>query len=57
LLTEYNDVLNRDVAIVLATSTREQGLSTLLTASIGLFALGFVSLIVVFFTSPKLKKE
>jgi hypothetical protein len=54
LLTEFNDVLNRDITRVLATSTLETGLSTLLTAGIGLFAFGLFSLPIAFFISkPK----
>jgi hypothetical protein len=55
LLTEYNDVLNRDVTRVLATSTPEPGLSRLLTAGIGLFSSGFLSLILAYSISIKRK--
>jgi hypothetical protein len=55
LLTDYNDVLNRDVTRVLATSTPEPGLSTLLTAGIGLLSSGFLSLLLAFFISNKRK--
>jgi hypothetical protein len=55
LLTEFNDVLNRDVTRVLATSTREPGLSYLLTAGIGLLSSGFLSLILAYFISYKRK--
>jgi hypothetical protein len=41
----------------LVNATIEAGVSLVLYSAIGLFALGFVSLIVVFFTTPKLKKE
>jgi hypothetical protein len=57
LLSEFNQVLNRNTSRVLVNATIEAGVSLVLYSAIGLFALGFVSLIVVFFTSPKLKKE
>lgn len=57
VLSEFNQVLNRDTTKVLVNATIEAGVSLVLYSAIGLFALGFVSLIVVFFTSPKLKKE
>jgi hypothetical protein len=57
LLSEFNQVLNRNTTRVLVNATIEAGVSLVLYSAIGLFALGFVSLIVVFFTSPKLKKE
>ena len=54
LLSEFNDVLSRDVTRVLATSTAEPGLSILLTAGIGLFAFVIFSLPIAFFISkPK----
>jgi hypothetical protein len=57
LLSEFNQVLNRNTTRVLVNATIEAGVSLVLYSAIGLFALGFVSLIVVFFTSSKLKKE
>jgi hypothetical protein len=57
VLSEFNQVLNRNTTRVLVNATIEAGVSLVLYSAIGLFALGFVSLIVVFFTSPKLKKE
>ena len=56
VLSEFNQVLNRNTARVLVNATIEAGVSLVLYSAIGLFALGFVSLIVVFFTTPKLKK-
>lgn len=55
LLTEFNDVLNRDITRVLAIATPEPGLNSLLTTGIGLASAGFLSLIVAYFISNRSK--
>jgi hypothetical protein len=57
LLSEFNQVLNRNTTRVLVNATIESGVSLTFFVAIGSFGLGIVSLILVFFISPKLKKE
>ena len=56
VLTQLNDVLNRDLTRVLANATREPTTSVILSASIGLIVGGMVSLIISFMQREKPSK-
>jgi capsular polysaccharide biosynthesis protein len=56
VLTQLNDVLNRDLTRVLANATREPTTSVILSASIGLIVGGMLSLIISFMQREKPSK-
>jgi capsular polysaccharide biosynthesis protein len=57
VLTQFNDVLNRDLTRVLANATREPTTSVILSTSIGLIVGGMVSLIISFMQREKPSKS